>query len=177
MSILTTNYYELFGLQQNFQVELKELESVYHVLQQEHHPDKFAGADESQKMQAVQATSFINSAYETLKSPLLRAGYLLTLRDVNVESVTQADLGMDLLMEQMQMREALADLPVDASSLQQLDSLRSEVQAKIRSREQAFVAGLSADDLTLAKKVFHEMQFLFKLLAEINAGEEQRLGY
>ena len=32
-------------------------------------------------------------------------------------------------------------------------------------------------DFAAAKKVFHEMQFLFKLLAEIDTGEELRLGY
>lgn len=177
MSVSTTNYFELFGLNQTFQVDLKSLESCYHELQQAHHPDKFAGADESLKMQAVQTTSIINSAHETLKSPLLRAGYLLSLKGVDIESVTQADLGMDLLMEQMQMRESLAELPKDEASLAQLDTLRLEVQTKIKNKEETFVAGLNSDELLPAKKAFHEMQFLFKLLAEIDAGEEQRLGY
>lgn len=174
---VTKNYFELFGLEQAFKIDLGALETSYHDLQQEHHPDNFAGADEAQRMQAVQTTSIINSAYDTLKSPLSRAGYLLSLNDVDIESVTQADLGMDLLMEQMQMREALAELPKDESSLEQLDALRRDVKAKISSREESFVAGIAATDLLAAKKVFHEMQFLFKLLAEINAGEEQRLGY
>ena len=33
------------------------------------------------------------------------------------------------------------------------------------------------DDLSSAKRAFHELQFLFKLLSEIEESEEIRLGY
>lgn len=177
MPTVSTNYFEIFSLSPSFDIDLQNLEALYRQLQLEHHPDKFAGESEALKMQAVQTTSLINSAYETLKSPLSRAGYLLTLRGLDIEAVSQSDLGMDLLMEQMQMREALAELPEDESSLAQLDELKRDAKSKIAAREKSFLDNLNTEDFAAAKRMFHEMQFLFKLLKEIESGEEQRLGY
>lgn len=177
MPINTTDYFALFDLSPSFELDEKYLEYSYHRLQMENHPDKFSGDDEASRMQAVQATSLINGAYETLKSPLMRAGYLLSQKGLDVEKVSQADLDMDLLMEQMQMREALAELPKDSSSLPELEELKLDVKGKLNKREQDFTDFFGRSDFVAAKKVFHEMQFLFKLLAEIDAGEELRLGY
>lgn len=177
MPAMSKNYFELFGLPQTFTVDIEKLSSSYHALQLEHHPDKVAGAGEQEKMQAIQFASFLNSAYEALNNPLSRAGYLLSLSDVDIEQVSQSDLGMDLLMEQMQLRESLADLPKDESSLSTLDELKKEVQAKIKNREVGFIEFIDSANLIGAKKLYHEMQFLFKLLSEIEAGEDLRLGY
>ncbi len=177
MPINTTDYFALFGLPPNFAVDEKQLEDSYHKLQLEHHPDKFSGDDEASRMQAVQATSIINGAYETLKSPLKRAGYLLSQKGLDVEKVSQADLDMEVLLEQMQMREALAELPKDSSSLSELEEIKLNVVGKVNKREQDFAMFFADSNLKAAKKVFHEMQFLFKMLAEIDVAEELRLGY
>lgn len=84
------------------------------------HPDRFANAEEPEKLRAVQLSSYLNEAYETLKSPLRRAAYLLSLRDIDVEQVNQNDLSMDLLLEQIQLREKLDELPIDESALASL---------------------------------------------------------
>ena len=86
-------------------MDLEKLSEKYHARQVEVHPDKFSGATEKDKLRAVQLTSYLNEAYSTLKSPIKRAAYLLTINGLNVESVSQNDLGMDLLLEQMQLRE------------------------------------------------------------------------
>ena len=177
MPINTKDFFALFDLPSSFSLDERLLEESYHRLQLENHPDKFSGEDEASRMRAVQVTSLINGAYETLKSPLLRAGYLLGQKGFDVEKVSQSDLDMDLLMEQMQLREALAELPKDSSSLPELEELKQDVNSKLKKRQQSFSDFIEQADFSAAKKVFHEMQFLFKLLAEIDAGEELRLGY
>lgn len=170
-------YFQLFDIPERFQVDLETLGARYRSLQAETHPDRFANSDEARKLQAVKQSSLLNQAFETLKSPLQRAGYLLQLRDCDVETVSQQDLGMDLLIEQMQLREALDDLPMDESALPDLDELKKKVAGKLAQRQQDFAACIDAQDISGAKKIFHELQFLFKLHREIEAGEEQRLGY
>ncbi len=172
---INNNFFQLFNLPEAFELDLDILAQSYRELQQEVHPDKFAGGEEQEKMRAVQLTSFLNEAYGTLKSPLQRAGHLLKLRGCDVEQVSQSDLDMDLLMEQMQLREALAELPKDESAIPELERLKNEVSEKLQGRQQNFVADLGNNNLTDAKKIFHEMQFLHKLLSEIDRGEEQRL--
>ena len=59
----------------------------------------------------MQLSSRLNDAFATLKEPLSRAAYLLELAGVSVDEVSQSDLGMDVLLEQMQLREAVAEAP------------------------------------------------------------------
>lgn len=149
----------------------------YRELQNQTHPDKFSSAEESEKMRALQLNSLINEAYSTLTSPLRRAGYLLGLRGVDTEQASQADLSMDLLMEQMQQREKLAELPRDDSALSALEAMKKDVKSRVKQSQAQFASHLDKDEIQGAKQVFFEMQFLHKLLAEIEQGEEQRLGY
>ena len=171
------NHFQLFRLSESFELDLSVLAENYRQLQLEAHPDRFANAPEREKMRAVQLSSYLNEAYDTLKSTLRRAAYLLSLNDVDVEQVSQSDLGMDLLLEQINLREALDELPKDTSALPALENLKTEVTVKLASREQDFAGELQRRVFGSAKKFFHEMQFLHKLLAEIDSGEERRLGY
>jgi|GEM_PF-18543 len=178
--IVQTNkqtYFQLFGIPETFQIDLEALAQAYRKRQGEWHPDRFAGQDEADKLRAVQQSSLLNQAFETLKNPLQRAGYLLALNGSDVDTVSQQDLGMELLMEQMQLREALDELPMDESALPQLEALKGEVAQKLERRQQDFAEQLQHQAVAEAKKIYHELQFLFKLLREIDAGEEQRLGY
>jgi len=177
VSLINKNYFELFAIPESFELDLEQLTARYRDLQTEWHPDQFAGAGEQERLKAVQMSSYLNQAFDTLKAPLSRAGYLLTLHGFDTEKVTQQDLGMNLLMEQMQLRETLEDLPSDESALDALEALRIEVGEKIKRCQDKFASEYEADLLLEAKKSFHELQFLVKLRKEIEIGEEQRLGY
>ena len=96
---------------------------------------------------------------------------------MDTESVNQNDLGMDLLMEQMQLRESLDELPKDESALPELDRLKKDVIEKLSDKQNGFAGEVEQGEYVCAKKIFHELQFLHKLLLEIEAGEEQRLDY
>lgn len=177
MQSLTNNYFQLFSLPESCSLDLESLADEYRKLQSEVHPDRFANAEESEKLRALQLSSYLNEAYETLKSQLRRAAYLLSLQNIDVEQVDQNDLSMDLLLEQIQLREKLDELPRDETALDDLEVLRTEVATKLGHREQKFAELFESKKFEDAKKVYHELQFLNKLSAEIDAGEELRLGY
>ena len=171
------DYFSLFSLERRFAIDKKALSARFHDLQSESHPDKVAAADEQTKLLAVQQSSLLNDAYATLKSPLARAGYLLQLHGVDVEGVSQTDLDMAVLMEQMELRETVADAPAGEAGLAVLAPIKQDIGNRIAEREERFVAGLEANDLPGAKRVFHELQFLHKLFQEIEVSEERRLGF
>jgi len=177
VSAIKQNYFELFAIPQTYQIDIERLAESYRALQTTWHPDRFAGASEQEKLQAVQMSSYLNQAFDTLKAPLPRAGYLLTLQNLDTEKVTQQDLGMDLLMEQMQLREALEDLPAGETALEALEALKAEVEAKINQCQIKFADEYGKSLYQEAKKSFHELQFLVKLFNEIEIVEEQQLGY
>lgn len=171
------NYFQLFKLSESCELDLEALAEIYRELQSEVHPDRFANADEQTKLRAVQSSSYLNEAYDTLKSPLKRAGYILGLHQQNIEQVSQSDLSMDLLLEQIRLREALEEMPKDDSALADLARIKNEVKAKLAVSHQNITACIENTDFEKAKKIYHELQFLYKLIAEIESAEEQRLGY
>ena len=177
MQRLNQNFFQLFDLPESFYLDVDNLSAKYRDMQTEVHPDKFATSPEQEKMRAVQMTSYINEAYSTLKSPIKRAAYILSLQGMDAESVNQNDLGMNLLLEQMQLRESLDELPKDESALPELDRLKKDVKERLSDKQNSFAGEVEQGEYICAKKIFHELQFLHKLLLEIEAGEEQRLDY
>ena len=175
MLAIADNYFSQFGLPVAFEIDAGELNEQFRELQSQVHPDRFAAAGEAQRLRAVQLSSQLNEAYETLKSPLRRAGYLLRLRGVEVDQVAQSDLDPALLFEQMNLRESLAGLPKDESALDALGELHRAATVKLGRRQADFAAALGEDSLARAKKLFHELQFLAKLQAEIEKAEDALL--
>ncbi len=177
MQKISQNFFNLFGIPESFAVDLELIGEKYRDLQEKFHPDRFAHADEQEKLAAVQQSSYLNEAFDTLVSPIKRAAYILTLHKLDIEHVDQSELGMDLLMEQMQLREALDELSKDESAMMELRKLKTEVTGKLLQKQQSFSLDIDKGKLSMAKKRFYEMQFLTKLLKEIEIDEEQRLGY
>lgn len=171
------NFFEIFSVPASFQINLIELADKYRALQGQVHPDRVAGGSEQERLQAIQATSYLNEAFETLQSPQRRAAYLLELQSIDVQKVDQSDLSAELLMEQIELREQLDELPRDESSLGKLEQLRENIQQRMTECEDRFARVIEGEDLTEAKKQYYEMQYFAKLASEIESLEEDLLGY
>jgi molecular chaperone HscB len=104
---LNQNHFELFGLPALFAVDAAALEARYHELQREVHPDRFAAAADAERRVSMQLATRVNEAYQTLKSPLRRAVYILQLRGVDPGLETNTAMPPDFLMEQMSWRERI----------------------------------------------------------------------
>ncbi|KAK9904106.1 hypothetical protein WJX75_004707 [Coccomyxa subellipsoidea] len=66
------------GLEQPiFDIDYRHLDQSYRALQFKLHPDKFGLASKKEKSYSEEASSLINKAYDTLRSPLLRASYMV----------------------------------------------------------------------------------------------------
>ncbi|MBU5881014.1 co-chaperone HscB [Vibrio cholerae O1] len=101
------NYFELFGLPIQFELDGSLLSSQFRALQKRFHPDNFATASERDRLMAVQQAAQINDAYQTLKDPLRRAEYLLSLQGIEMNAEQQTLQDPMFLMEQMELREEL----------------------------------------------------------------------
>ena len=130
------NYFELLGSSPSFDLNLKTLESAYFAAQRQYHPDRFVGKPPEERAAAAQRSADINKAYETLKTPLKRAQYLLYLQGITVG--TEADSikpSEALLMETMEWRERIAE----AKDKDLLNGLHGELE-KLMSRSVKVIA-------------------------------------
>jgi molecular chaperone HscB len=170
------NYFELFNLSTDFQVDLARLSQTYQTLQQLTHPDKFATGSERNKLLAVQKNAQVNDAYHTLKSPLLRAQYLLELRGIELKHEHQTMQDPIFLMQQMEWREQLEMIEPNADSFDALEELDKEIQQHYQSQLQVLQTMLSDDNeqanLNAADEV-RKLKFLHKLRNEIALKEER----
>jgi len=158
------NHFELFGLEPRFRLELAELERAYRSLQSRVHPDKFVQGSEAERRTSMQSATQVNEAYRTLKNPLARARYLLTLQQVDVHSESNTAMPPEFLLRQMEWREAveaaagkhdeLAALAARLGREQQeyyvqlerhLDRENSQVQAAASVRELMFLERLGEE--------------------------------
>jgi molecular chaperone HscB len=104
------NYFQLFNLEQKFSIDVDKLNECYQTIQRTVHPDKFAHATKQQQLVAVKKSTLVNDAYQTLKNPLKRAEYMLTLRKVEMPSEQSSFSDNSFLMRQMELREMLAEV-------------------------------------------------------------------
>ena len=129
-SLLSADYFELFGLPRSFAIDLDRLERDYRALQSRFHPDRFASASDADRRRSLEISTHINSAYLTLRRSLNRARYLLTLTSTSpADNNTPMPAGF--LMRQMELRESMDDARQhrDATALRRIKNRLSEESA------------------------------------------------
>src|SRR5204862_4463497 len=100
--------------------DVAELERRYKEMTKVLHPDRFARADERARRASLKRSIQLNQAWRTLKDPVRRAEYLLSLAGVEVGAEDGTSKRVDgekvrlpvtpaLLMEGMELREGLAE--------------------------------------------------------------------
>ncbi len=166
---LTSNHFELFGLAPAFALDVARLDAAYRDIQSKVHPDRHAHAGDAERRASMQMTTQVNEAYRALKSPVLRAKYLLELNGVDVGFETNTSMPADFLMEQMEIRERLDDArSVDALRLLEasLSKMRRDVEAQIAQ------AVDGRNDFRGASDPVRKLMFLERFGEEIDAAYE-----
>jgi molecular chaperone HscB len=169
------NFFELFGLPVGFDVDVGDLSLRYRDLQRRVHPDRHASATAEERRLAMQFTTLVNEAHQTLKEPVRRGRYLLALEGLVTDGETDTAMAPAFLMEQMELREALEEVRHHEKPAARLADLAGEVgrrmQDKIGEFRNFYVQGPTARPQ--AKNAVREMQFLEKLQKEIGSLEEE----
>ena len=162
------NHFELFGLPVVFDLDGSKLEAAYRQLQGQVHPDKFAHLSDAEKRASMQWSSRVNEAYQTLKSPLNRAIYLLQLNGIDALSQTNTQLPPDFLMQQIEWREAIQDAALQ-SDLAALQRVERDIATQTAAWRELLSLQLDRQpDLTAATNTVRQLKFVDKIAAEID---------
>jgi molecular chaperone HscB len=159
---LTQNYFELFNLPEKFQIDLEMLQENYRAIQKEIHPDRFATSSENEKVQSMIKSTQANDAFQTLKSPIKRAKYILSLH----KSVEKITLPPDFLMQQMEWEEHFETIEKNSS---ELTEFKSTINKKYK--EYSLLISTQIDDdqnWSDAAISIDKLYFIEKLLQKIN---------
>ncbi len=84
------DYFQIFSLPRHLRIDTAALETAFYAQSRKLHPDRFASKPLAEQEAALTASSRLNDAYRTLKDPILRTQYLLTLEGVELEEQSKA---------------------------------------------------------------------------------------
>ncbi len=178
--LFSKNYFEIFNLPVSFDLDNQQLSALYRELQKEVHPDKFVSAGEQQSRLAVQITSLVNQAFDTLKSPVSRAHYLLKLAGLDIDHDQDTTMDPMFLMEQMELREEIEEVRSKGDPLAEIDRLMKQVKSTLNDVMHSYSAAYQAEDYKGAYEWSRKMQFLNKNTQELDdiavAIEDELLG-
>jgi len=162
------NHFQLFGLPEHFRVEPGALDRAYQELQSDVHPDRYATAGVTEQRLALQASARVNEAYRSLKDPVARAQYLLSLHGVNAVDETDTRLPLEFLERQLERREAASDAAANGD-IAGLERILEEVQAEARALEAGVASLLDEKAWDGARGPVRELRFVTKVVADIDA--------
>jgi molecular chaperone HscB len=172
MASIKQSHFDLFHLPAQFALDANALEAAYRTVQAQVHPDRFAAAGDAQKRIAMQWAARTNEAYSTLRDPLKRAVYLLSLRDVDVGAESNTAMEPAFLMQQMEWRERAEDAG-SARNVEELGALHDELREEERLRFAKLGALLDSGADQAAGEAVRQLMFIERVVAEVGAQIEK----
>jgi molecular chaperone HscB len=143
------DYFAFFRMPQKLLIDLATLEQRFHSLSWKLHPDHFARAAEDERQLSLELTSQLNDAYRTLRDPVARVEYLLSLSGMRKEGQKKQQAPPELLEEVFELNESLDELRearASGGNAAQTTGLR----AKLESAQHKFESSLADVDMELA---------------------------
>ena len=170
------NYFELFGLPVGYIIDKVQLAERYRELQRVVHPDRFANASEQEKRLSMQGSIRINEAYHTLKDPIERARYMLSLNGIEMEARQETTRDSAFLMEQLELREELEASRAKPEPYAAIADLRANINRRISSMVGQMAVQFETptpEQLEAAREILRKMQFLQKLRQDAESLEAE----
>ena len=172
MATLNDSHFDLFHLPPTYAVDQETLDHAYRTVQAQVHPDRFAAAGDAQRRIAMQWATRANEAYQTLRDPLKRARYMLSLRGVDVDDQNNTAMEPAFLMQQMEWRESIEDAAA-AKNLGALESLLDELRDEERIRFGKLAALIDSHADQAAGEAVRQLMFIERVASEIGAQIEK----
>ncbi|MEM7563112.1 MAG: Fe-S protein assembly co-chaperone HscB [Pseudomonadota bacterium] len=162
------NFFELFSLKADYDINLTDLHAEQQRLQSVYHPDRFVGASDQDRRASVQTASRINQAYETLRDPVKRAFYLLELKGAAKPDDSQTTSDTAFLMEQMELREAMDSCHEASNPMLRSEEIAESLLTRQSELSNEFVSCYQSGDLEAASSSCQKMQFVQRLQQQLN---------
>lgn len=165
------NYFELFSLPTSFSINLSGLSQTYRELQKQYHPDNFAMQDDATRLQAMQKSTEVNDAFQTLKDSCLRAQYLLKLKGMDIELEQRTLQDTEFLMQQMQWREQIESFSEDDE--EEMEAFAEQIKGLVKGLEKQIEDSFHTDELAETANLIRKLKFMLKLQVELELLEEK----
>jgi molecular chaperone HscB len=154
-----TDYYELLGIPRSLNLSLDALQKRFYELSRQLHPDRFMQQPEAERQRALDNSSALNDAYRTLKDPIKRAQYLLTLEGFDIGEQRSKDVPPELLEEVFELNMALEEMRGgDDSARPQLEQAEKNFAGLLVESDQQLLALFVQYDFARSRHILIEIR-------------------
>lgn len=151
------DFFQVFGLDRRFQIDLSALEHEFHRLSRKVHPDRFARAGDNERQWSLADTALLNDAYRTLKAPLSRTEYLLKLEGAEIGPDLSPDPSPDQSGPESGDKARKAPSRVPDDLLEEVFDLNMQLEEMRMARKMGEKDPALEESLSAAKKKFDSL--------------------
>jgi molecular chaperone HscB len=131
-----SDYFAMLELPRKLWIEMGSLEQRFLQLSWKLHPDNFVKASEEEREISLKRSSELNDAYRTLKDPVTRVEYLLSIEGARKEGQHKQQAPPELLEEVFELNESLDELRDAKDSGGDTANLKHRLEAAQKSFEE-----------------------------------------
>jgi len=159
------DHFARLGMPAALDLEPADLDKAYFSRQRQWHPDRFVSKPPEEKAKASVEAAALNDAYRTLKDPLDRAVYFASLKGVELPGDGKTIDDPELLMEAMEVREALHE----ADTVEAVDALAEKARRDMKAALSGLASLFLRDDKPALRKALLRLRYLDKFVEESRA--------
>lgn len=165
------NYFELFEIPVQLQVDKNSLAGRFFELSRKYHPDYFVNKDSKEQLDSLDKSAMLNKAYKTFQNPDEIIKYVLQLKGL-LEEEEKYELPADFLMEVLEINEQLMDAE-DQSAMGNLQSainnLQSEIYEPVKKIVEYYQEGVTSEkELLQVKEYYYKKKYLQRIQQQLN---------
>jgi len=160
---LNANHFEVFNLPIAFDLDSHLLDQRYRELQRMVHPDNYAQASERERRLALQKSTQVNEAFQTLNNPLARGRYLLQLQGIDTNEASDMAMDPEFLMMQMELREELATIKRQPQPVEALNHFLKRLEQQMQHLTKTLSQQFTQQNWQAARDSVRQWQFFQRL--------------
>ena len=163
------NYFELFEIPIQLQVDAKQLSGKFLQLSRRYHPDFYTQDTPDAQEDALQKSALLNKAWNVFQQPDQTIAYVLNLKGL-LDEQEKFQLDPDFLMEMMDINEAIAENdPARQTSLnERLQELQQEIYAPVKKIVEDYQEGATTEaELLKVKAYYFQKKYLDRIFSSL----------
>ncbi len=166
-------YFSALGIPVQFEQDWAIVQKRFYEISRAMHPDRFVSAQPHHRVESVNRMSFLNQAFQTLKSPVALRDYILKLYGLRDSATSlqgggqkRGSIPMEIAEAWFELQEIVLEDPIAARQKwvefdQELSDLKIRSEANLKALEKQFdllPKETSPELLAVLRQMDHELQ-------------------
>ncbi|VFP81671.1 Fe-S protein assembly co-chaperone HscB [Buchnera aphidicola] len=161
------NYFHLFQLPQQFEIDKQILINTFYELQKKYHPDMCNKKILHKKNQLSMAIK-INQGFNILNNKFTRANYLLKIYKKKFSFKENHTINeKEILLEKFKLYEKIQKIKNKPNSYKKINFFIKKIKNKLSFNFQNFNKNIKEKKINSANKIFFHISFIYKILQKL----------